>query len=123
MRFTRPMRLIPAFCATLLVGVLAPTVSASAAVPVCADLQVVTFTVNPPTPIQGQQATIDVKVKNTGTCAAFGATVQWKLTPAAPSGPAAQITQLNAGATTDVLLPFTFTKAGNFESIVRVDPG
>ena len=121
MRFTRPMRLIPAFCATLLVGVLAPTVSASAAVPVCADLQVVTFTVNPPTPIQGQQATIDVKVKNTGTCAAFGATVQWKLTPAAPSGPAAQITQLNAGATTDVLLPFTFTKAGNFESIARVD--
>ena len=97
MRFTRPMRLIPAFCATLLVGVLAPTVSASAAVPVCADLQVVTFTVSPPTPIVGQQATIDVKVTNAGTCTAFGATVQWKLTPLSPSGPAKQITSLPAG--------------------------
>jgi subtilase family serine protease len=121
MRFTRPLRLIPAFLAALLVAVLAPTVAASAAVPVCADLQVVTFTVDPPSPIAGQQATIDVKVKNNGTCAAFGATVQWKLTPNAASGPSDEITQLNAGATTDVLLPFTFTKAGNFESIARVD--
>ena len=121
MRFTKPMRLIPAFCATLLVGVLAPTVSASAAVPVCADLQVVTFTVNPATPIAGQQATIDVKVKNAGTCTAFGATVQWKITPLSPSGPSAQITSLGAGATTDVLLPYTFLKAGNFESIATVD--
>jgi subtilase family serine protease len=121
MRFTRPKRLIPAFLATALVGVLAPTVSASAAVPVCADLQVVSFTVNPATPIQGQQATIDVKVTNAGTCTAFGATVQWKITPFATSGPSDQITSLGAGQTTDVLLPYTFTKAGNFESIAIVD--
>ena len=121
MRFTRPLRLIPAFLAALLVAVLAPTVAASAAVPVCADLQVVTFTVNPPSPIAGQQATVDVKVKNAGTCAAFGATVQWKLTPSAPSGPSSQINEIGAGVTTDVLLPFTFTQAGNFESIAQVD--
>src|SRR4051794_18387655 len=121
MRFTRPARLIPAFLATALVGVLAPTVSASAAVPVCADLQVVSFTVNPATPIQGQQATIDVKVINAGTCTAFGATVQWKITPFATSGPSDQINSLGAGQTTDVFLPYTFTKAGNFESIAIVD--
>jgi subtilase family serine protease len=121
MRFTRPLRLIPAFLAALLVAVLAPTVAASAAVPVCADLQVGTFTVNPPSPIAGQQATVTVHVTNNGTCTAFGATVQWKLTPSAASGPSAQITSLGAGQSTDVVLPFTFTKAGNFESIAQAD--
>lgn len=122
MRFTRPLRLIPAILAALPVAVLAaPTVAASAAVPVCADLQVGTFTVNPPSPIAGQQATVTVHVTNNGTCTAFGATVQWKLTPNAASGPSQQITSLGAGQSTDVVLPFTFLQAGNFESIAQVD--
>ena len=121
MRFTRPLRLIPAFLAALLVAVLAPTVAASAAVPVCADLQVVSFTVSPQTPIAGQQATVHVTVKNNGTCSAFGATLQWKQTPTAPSGPSTNTGTITAGQTLTFDLPYTFLKAGNFESIAQID--
>jgi subtilase family serine protease len=121
MRITRPVRLIPAFLAILLIGAFAPTVAASAAVPVCADLQIGALSVNPATPIAGQQATITVPVYNAGTCTAFGATVQWKKTPYAASGPSKQINSIDAGQTINVLLPFTFPKAGNFESTARVD--
>ena len=121
MRFTRPLRLVPLFVASLLFGALAPTVSASAAVPVCADLQVQSFTVSPTTPIAGQQAVIHVTVHNGGTCTAFGATLQWKITPFATSGPSVNTGSIAAGATPTFDLPYTFLKAGNFESIAIID--
>ena len=121
MHLSRPLRLLPALLLAVPAGALIPASASAAALPVCADLQVGSPSVSPQQPIAGQPATVSVPVLNAGSCDAQGFVVQWKITPYATSGPSDAVPFLGAGQSTVVSLPYTFPKAGNFESIAIVD--
>ena len=99
------------------------TAPASAQATPCADLQIAGISFSPTTPVQGQPATIEIKILNAGTCGTGGFVTQFKSSVFAPTGPSASVSGLAAGATTTLSLPFVFTSAGNFETVVQVDTG
>jgi subtilase family serine protease len=68
-------------------------------------------------------ATITVAVHNGGTCAAGGFVTQFRTSISSPTGPSESISSLAAGETKTLHLPFVFTAAGNYETIVQVDTG
>lgn len=115
-----------AFAAALVLVSLGSVISSplvAAAPTPCADLQIVSISFSPTTPIEGQNATITIVVKNAGTCTAVPAfVVQWKLDQLSPTGPSQQVPGgLIAGATATVQLSYAFPRAGNFQSQVQVD--
>ncbi len=89
----------------------------------CSDLQISGITFSPTNPIEGQDATISITVKNAGTCTVVEPfVVQWKLDVFSPTGPSQQVPGgLAAGATATVNLTYAFPHAGNFETVVQVD--
>lgn len=97
------------------------TATPAAAQTPCADLHVVAFTVAPGEPIEGQVATLTVKIRNSGTCVAQGFVTQWRQEPFGPAGPSAPVVDLAAGATVTLDLDYTFPRAGNFESTIVAD--
>ena len=97
--------------------------SASAAAPPCADLYVESISISPTNPVQGMPATVTVAVHNGGTCAAGGFVTQFRTSISSPTGPSESISSLAAGETKTLNLPFVFTAAGNYETIVQVDTG
>jgi subtilase family serine protease len=68
-------------------------------------------------------ATITVAVHNGGTCAAGGFVTQFRTSIASPTGPSESIPSLGPGETKTLELPFVFTAAGNYETVVQVDTG
>ena len=89
----------------------------------CADLTITNLTVTPSSPVQGQNATISVTVRNNGTCAAQAFVVQWRTDLFAQTGPSVSIASLAANTSTTVNLVFAFPQAGNFLTSVVVDTG
>jgi subtilase family serine protease len=96
---------------------------ASAAAPPCADLYVESISISPTNPVQGMPATITVAVHNGGTCAAGGFVTQFRTSVSSPTGPSESIPSLAPGETKTLNLPFVFTAAGNYETVVQVDTG
>lgn len=110
----------------LLMAMVVPghTPSVSAAPTPTADLVITAFSVSPTQPVQGQPATIRITVRNQGTgAAAEGFVVQWKSDKNSPTGPADTVPGLAAGASTTVVLTYSFPKAGNFTTVATVDTG
>jgi subtilase family serine protease len=68
-------------------------------------------------------ATITVAVHNGGTCAAGGFVTQFRTSVSSPTGPSESIPSLAPGETKTLNLPFVFTAAGNYETVVQVDTG
>ncbi len=99
------------------------TAQASAQATPCADLQISSISFSPTTPVQGQPATVSIKILNAGTCATGGFVTQFKTSLLAPTGPSGSISSLAAGATATLNLPYVFPTAGNFETVVQVDTG
>jgi subtilase family serine protease len=97
--------------------------SASAAAPPCADLYVESISISPTNPVQGMPANITVTVHNGGTCAAGGFVTQFRTSLSSPTGPSESISSLAAGESKTLNLPFVFTAAGNYETVVQVDTG
>ncbi len=87
----------------------------------CADLTITGLSVSPTSPVEDINATVSVTVKNQGTCAATGFTVQYKSGALAPTGPSTNVAGLAAGASTTVNLTYAFPNSGNFLTIARVD--
>ncbi len=99
---------------------------ASAAPTPCADLAVSNFSISPATPIAGQQAQINFRVTNNGTCSTNTTfVVQWKQTLYSATGPSTSVGPLakfgDPGYYQDVTLNYTFPAAGNFLSLVTID--
>jgi len=88
----------------------------------CADLAVTSFVISPSEPIVGQNAAINVTVKNQGSCSTVvGFVVQWKSAVIAPTGPSTFVPALAAGASTTVSFEYTFPMVGNFTTVVNLD--
>ncbi len=94
---------------------------ASAAATPCADLQIANVAFSPTEPVAGQAATVAVTITNAGTCAAGGFVTQFSTAQFGPVGASDSIGGLAAGASTTLDLPYTFEKAGNFQTIVQVN--
>ena len=78
----------------------------------CADLTITGLWVSPTSPVEDINATVSVTVKNQGTCAATGFTVQYKSGALAPTGPSTNVAGLAAGASTTVNLTYAFPNSG-----------
>jgi subtilase family serine protease len=87
----------------------------------CADLVIDAVNVTPTPPVLGQSSTIDVTVRNAGTCAAGAFTVDWRPSLFAPTGPSASVPGLAVGASTVVNLPYVFPQLGLALTFARVD--
>lgn len=87
----------------------------------CADLVVTGFRITPTLPIENQNATIEIDVKNQGTCDSLSFLVQWRSAQFAPTGPTDFIPGLAAGATTKATFQYAFPEAGNFTTVATVD--
>lgn len=107
----------------LVVQTFAFALPVGAAPDACSDLQITGITFSPVTPIEGQDATISITVKNAGTCQVVEPfVVQWKLDMLSPTGPSQQVPGgLATGASTTVNLTYAFPSAGNFQTQVRID--
>lgn len=95
--------------------------------PPCADLQITGVVIKPTNPsqtqlISGQPAGIEVGVKNAGSCAAGGFVVRFMTAPNSFVVVSSSIAGLGAGASTSITLPYSFPKAGNFETEVQLNP-
>ena len=126
MRLTRRLTGFVLVCAAILLAA-ALAGQASAAAPPCADLTVPFFSVAPVNPAQtqliaGQPAEIFIIVENNGSCAADGFVTQFKLSPSGPTVAAQAVTGLAAGGFTILAVPYNFPTAGNFNTVVDVNP-
>jgi subtilase family serine protease len=115
-------------CACMLVSlVLGAGEAAAVPPPPCADVQVSGVVIKPTAPsqtqlISGQPAEIEVAVKNAGSCAAGGFVVRFMTAPNSFVVVSGSIAGLGAGASTSITLPYSFPKAGNFETEVQLNP-
>jgi hypothetical protein len=114
-------------CACMLVSALGAGQAAAASPPPCADVQVSGVVIKPTDPsqtqlISGQPAEIEVGVKNAGSCAAGGFVVRFMTAPNSFVVVSSSIAGLGAGASTSITLPYSFPKAGNFETEVQLNP-
>jgi len=101
--------------------------AAAVSPPPCADLQVSGVVIKPTAPsqtqlISGQPANIEVGVKNAGSCAAGGFVVRFMTAPNSFVVVSGSIAGLGAGASTSITLPYSFPKAGNFDTEVQLNP-
>ena len=96
---------------------------ASAVAPPCADLYLENVSVSPTNPVVGMPATVTLTVHNGGTCAAGGFVTQFRTSLKSPTGPSESISNLNAGESKTLELPFVFTASGNYEAVVETDTG
>ena len=86
------------------------------------DLVVTGFSIVPATPAKGEEAAIQVTVKNQGTANAGPFVVQWTQDDTfAPTGPSKQVTSLAAGASTNVNFTYAFQEARDYNTVVRLD--
>jgi subtilase family serine protease len=94
----------------------------SAAPTPCSDLAITGFSTSPSSPIEGHLTTINITVKNQGSCSTFtDFVVQWKQTQFALTGPSTTVGPLAPGASTTASLTYTFPFSGNFLSLVSID--
>jgi subtilase family serine protease len=87
----------------------------------CADLVITDFTISPSLPVQGENATIEITVKNQGSCPSLSFVVQWKSAQLAPNGPSTYVDGLNAGQSETVVFEYAFPSAGNFTTVANAD--
>ena len=110
----------------ILVLILASLVSLSASSPAvadpapCADLVITGFTVSTPV-VQGQDATINITVRNQGTCPSLSFVVQWKSRQFASTGPSTYVGGLAANQSQVVTFNYAFPDAGDYTTIATVD--
>jgi hypothetical protein len=90
-------------------------------VPIPPDLTITAFTLNPRSPVVGNNTRAVISVRNTGGTAARDFVVRWRPTPANTSGLTTRIANLEPGATTQVVQNFAYRDAGNFQTVVEVD--
>ena len=70
----------------------------------------------------GQPATVNITVRNGGTCAAGAFGVQWRPDLFGAAQPAVVVAGLAPGASTTANVPFTFPRTGLFLSFTTLDP-
>ncbi len=87
----------------------------------CADLVVTDFRIIPSFPVEDQNATIEIDVKNQGTCDSLSFLVQWKSAQFAPTGPTDFIFGLPEGETITANFEYAFPEAGNYTTVATVD--
>jgi hypothetical protein len=104
------------------VGMLIAAPRAQAQTAPCADLVIDAVGVTPTAPVLGQPSTINVTVRNAGTCAAGTFTVSWRPSLFAPTGASTSVSGLAPGTSTVVNLPHVFTQLGLALTFASVDP-
>lgn len=120
--FRELMWLVLAVLMVSSVGLAIPS-SVKAQLPPCADLVITNFTISPAEPVVGQNATINITVRNQGSCSTVvGFVVQWKSAILAPTGPSTFVPALEAGDDSDpISFQFAFPNVGNFTTVATVD--
>ncbi|WP_204032353.1 CARDB domain-containing protein [Micromonospora qiuiae] len=90
------------------------------------DLMIEDVTINPSSPTQAAPATVSIRIRNTGNTAAGPFLVEWNPDALFVSTPSLstvsqQVNGLGAGATTTITFTFAYPRAGNFNTVARVD--
>jgi hypothetical protein len=100
---------------TAVVRIIVPT-----PVPQPADLLITSFTINPASPVQRQNARATVTIRNAGGVAARNFIMRWKAT-ASEAGDAVTVPQLAPGQSQTFNFDHSYINTGTFDSVVAVD--